>query len=194
MGKQLTRPLRPEGREGFSLVEVAIVTVLLLVAVGGLSGAVLSSLRLSRATEESARADEAVRALAGRIHNDGFGVLFQQYNADPSDDLLGAGKAPGAAFDVPGLTARPDDPDGHVGRIVFPTVDLLGGKQALREDVVDERLGMLAGVGRDLNGNGELPNDDQMTVGYVILPARLIVEWTGAGGDRSYELDLVFVP
>jgi hypothetical protein len=25
----------------------------------------------------------------------------------------------------------------------------------------------------------------------VLLPARLIVEWTGAGGDRSYELDVV---
>jgi hypothetical protein len=47
-------------------------------------------------------------------------------------------------------------------------------------------------AGRDLNGNG-IPNEDA-TNNYVQLPVRLIVEWTGAGGDRSYELDLVLVP
>ena len=49
------------------MVEIAIVAVLLLVAVGGLSGAVLSSLRLARTSEESALADEATRALAARM-------------------------------------------------------------------------------------------------------------------------------
>lgn len=173
-------------RGGFSLVEVAILAVLLLVAVGGLSGAVLSSLRLSRTTEESTRGDEAARALAARMQIQAFGDLFRLYNAYPDDDPAGKGTAPGAAFDVAGLTPRAGDPDGRVGRIVFPTVDLPGGAQALREDVVDARVGMP----RDLNGD-DAPDALDHANDYVLLPARLIVEWTGAGGDRSYELDVV---
>jgi len=190
VGKNLARPFQRSHREGFSLVEVTILALLLLVAVGGLSGAVLSSLRLSRTTEESALADEGARALAGRLQTETFADLFRRYNENPADDPGGVpGSAPGAAFDVRGLTPRSDDADGRVGRIVFPVVDLGGGVQALREDVVDVRLGMPEG--RDLNGNG-VPNEDA-TNNYVLLPARLIVEWTGAGGNRSYELDLVLV-
>lgn len=191
MGKKLVRRFQRSHREGFSLVEVTILALLLLVAVGGLSGAVLSSLRLSRTTEESALADEAARALAGSLQTETFAELFRRHNENPADDPGGVpGSAPGAAFDVRGLTARTDDADGRVGRIVFPAVDLGGGVQALREDVSDVRLGMAEG--RDLNGNG-VPNEDA-TNNYVLLPARLIVEWTGAGGNRSYELDLVLVP
>jgi hypothetical protein len=169
-------------------VEVAILAVLLLVAVGGLSGAVLSSLRLARTSEESAVADEAVRALAARMLTEPFDNLFARYNESPA-------AVPGAAFDVAGLAPQADDPDGRVGRIVFPAVDLPGGLQALREDVVDPRLGMPAVgmAGRDLNGDGAVDALDHAG-DYVILPARLIVEWTGAGGDRSYELDVVLAP
>lgn len=189
MGKILTRPFHRSHRAGFSLLEVTILALLLLVAVGGLSGAVLSSLRLARTTEESTQADEAARALAARLQNEAFASLFSLYNTNPADDPGGVGTAPGGAFDVRGLTARRGDADGRVGRIVFPAVDLGGGVQALREDVVDVRLGMAEG--RDLNGNG-VPDEDA-TNDYVLLPARLIVEWTGAGGDRLYELDLVLV-
>jgi hypothetical protein len=173
-------------QQAFSLVEVAILAVLLLVAVGGLSGAVLSSLRLSRSSEESALADEATRALAARMQTSPFSQLFGLYDESP-----GPGAAPGAAFDVRGLTPQADDTDGRVGRIVFPTVELVPGVQALHEDVLDMRLGMEAG--RDLNGDTLVDAADHSN-DYVILPARLIVEWTGAGGDRSYELDLLLVP
>jgi hypothetical protein len=177
-------------RRGFSLVEVAILAVLLLVAVGGLSSAVLSSVRLARATEESARADEAARALGARMQAVEFRDIFATYNGYPDDDPGGVpGSAPGGAFDVRGLAPRADDPDGRVGRIVFPVVELVSGAEALREDVVDVRLGMAAG--RDLNGDGDWVDD--VTADYALLPARLIVEWSGAGGNRSYELDLVLV-
>lgn len=198
MGKQRVRALlgSRRQREGFSLIEVTVLSLLLLVAIGGLSGAVLSSLRLSRTTEESTIADEATRALAARMQNEPFRELFRRYNSDPNDQLGLAPPIPGPAFDVTGLKPRSDDPDGRVGRIVFPALDLPGGGQALREDVVDERLGMLAGEGRDLNGNANgapPPYTDDVTNDYRLLPVRLIVEWTGAGGDRSYELDLVLV-
>lgn len=194
MGKNCARSLvlRRGGRGGFSLVEVTILAVLLLVAVGGLSGAVLSSLKLSRTTEESALADEAARALAANMLVTAFPSIFSDYNGTPQDDLGGLGTGPGAAFDVRGLTPRTGDEDGRVGRLVFPTAPLMGGGEALREDVVDERLGMLDGVGRDLNGDGDALDD--VTGDYVLLPVRVIVEWTGAGGNRSYELDLLLEP
>jgi len=187
---RLGTPRHVRGRGGFSLVEVMILAVLLLVAIGGLSGAVLSSLKLSRATEESSRADEGVRALAARMQNTDFSEIFWTYNGSTADDPDGPGTAPGNTFDVPGLAPRRDDPDGRVGRIVFPSVDLGGGLEGLAEDVVDPRLG-IGEEGRDLNGNGAF--HDVLTNDYLLLPVRLIVEWTGAGGNRVYELDLLLV-
>lgn len=163
-----------------------MLALLLLLAVGGLSSAVLSSVRLGRVNQESALADHAARALGARMQTFPFDDIFSAYNATPGDDPAGA---PGAAFDVRGLNPRAGDPDGRVGRIVFPSVTLAGGAEALREDVIDPRLGMADG--RDLNG--DLDAADDVTGDYVLLPARLIVEWTGAGGDRAYELDLVLV-
>lgn len=191
VGKKESRPgTGPacQDRGGFSLVEVTVLALLLLVAIGGLSGAVLSSLRLARTTEESALADEAARALAARMQTTTFADIFRTYNGATVDDPAGAGTAPGAAFDVRGLTARSDDADGRVGRVVFPSVDAGGGLEALREDVADARLG-IPEEGRDLNGNGT--TNDDVTADYRLLPVRLIVEWTGAGGNRVYELDLL---
>jgi len=177
-------------RAGFSMVEVMVVAILLLVAVGGLSGAVLSSLRLSRTTEESSIADDAARALAARIQLETFSEIFRRYNGTDVDDV-GLGVVPGNAFDVPGLTAREDDPDGRVGRVVFPSVELPGGLEALSEQAVEPRLGMTEGAPRDLNLDGDVL--DLLTFDYVLLPVRLVLEWTGAGGDRTYELDLLLV-
>lgn len=163
-----------------------ILTLLLLVAIGGLSGAVLSSLRLGRTSEEQARADGGALALAGQMQAQDFDQLFRLYNESAADDPGGPGTAPGAAFDVSGLTPRADDPDGRVGRIVFPAIEV-GGLPTLREDYQDARMGMSAGL--DLNGDGDAVDD--ATNDYVVLPARLIVEWTGAGGNRTHELDLL---
>jgi len=176
------------GSAGFSLVEVAILAVFLLVAVGGLSSAVLSSLQLSRTTEESALADEAARGLAADMQSHTFRDIFKLYNADPNDDPVGI-VGPGAAFDVRGLTPRAGDADGRVGRIEFPAVPTgVGTGVALREDFDDRRMAMP----RDLNGNGA--DVDDASADYLVLPVRLIVEWTGAGGNRSLELDLALLP
>ena len=191
MGKRLQRTRFACVRGGFSLVEVALLSVFLLIALGGLSSAVISSLKLSRTTEETSIADDAARRMAGELQTVNFSAIFASYNANPNDDPNLPGTAPGAAFDVRGLTPRNGDPDGRVGRLVFPSVDL-GAGEVLREDVVDPRLGMEEGEGRDLNGNGE--TDDDVTLDYAILPVRIVLEWTGPGGNRSHELDLLLVP
>ena len=66
---ELARVVRPGGRattsgRGFTLLELTVAMFLLLVAVGGLSGAVISSLHLSQTNEETAIADEEI----GRAH------------------------------------------------------------------------------------------------------------------------------
>jgi len=173
-------------REGFSLVEVAVLAVLLLVAIGGLSSAVLSSLRLSESAEQTARADQAAHLFAAELRRVPFEEIFRRYNATPGDDPGLAGSAPGSAFDVLGLTPRSDDPDGRVGRLIFPVALDAGGNEVLDENVLDERLGMPAGL--DLNGDGLLGD---ASANYTLLPVRLVLEWTGAGGARSYELALL---
>src|SRR5262245_44151515 len=133
---QRTAPARTaRARGGFSLVEVALLAVFLLIAVGGLSSAVLSSIKLSRTTEESAIADDAARAMAGTLQTVNFAEIFKRYNSNPNDDPNAPGTAPGSTFDVPGLTPRTGDADGRVGRLIFPSVDL-GAGEVLREDVV----------------------------------------------------------
>jgi hypothetical protein len=112
-----------------------------------------------------------------------FDQCFALYNADPADDPAGAGTAPGASFAVPGLTARPGDPDGFVGEIVFPEIGA-----ALREDVANRDLGMP----RDLNGDGVIDNADHAG-DYAILPVRIRLQWTGRNGLRTLELDSMLV-
>jgi prepilin-type N-terminal cleavage/methylation domain-containing protein len=175
-----------EQQAGFSLVEVMVVTLLLLVAVGGLAGSVATSMRLSRTTREQALADEALRIQAGRMQSEAFAQVFRRYNGTDSDDPGLAGSAPGAAFEVDGLSPQEGDPDGVVGRIVFPVVEV-GGVETLREDVEERQLGMLEGL--DLNGDGDAQDDASND--YVLLPVRLIVEWKGAAGNAVRELDLL---
>lgn len=181
-------PLRRRNRRaGFSIVEVAILAILLLVAVGGLSGAVLSSLRLSHSSEENARADQAAHLKAAELQRVPFAEIFARYNNASLDDPVGV--SPGGAFDVEGLTPRRDDADGRVGRLVFPVSATVAGGEALDENISDVRLGMPDGL--DLNGDGVL--GDASTT-YQLLPVRLILEWSGVGGPRTYELDLLLQP
>ena len=175
---------------GFTLVEIALLTVILLVAVGGLSGAVVSAIQLSRATEETAIADDAARAMAAQFALTPFDELFATYNADPGDDPDGQGTAPGEHFVVAGLAPRRDDADGRVGRIFMPAVDIAGGPaQSLQEDFVEPRWGMP----RDLSGDTFVDSDDHKD-DYIALPVTVRLEWVGPGGSRSLQVDLLLVP
>lgn len=172
-------------RAGFTLVEVVIASLILVIAVGGLTGSILAGLKLSRTNEEGARAEAALRSALARIEDTPFEQVFATYNADPGDDP-GPG-APGASFNVAGLTAVEDDPDGLVGEVIFPSVDV-GGAFELREDVVDPSFQMP----RDLSGDGLWDNADHSD-DYVILPVRVRVRWTGASGVRAVERSVLLV-
>ena len=50
-----------------------------------------------------------------QMHAVPFDDLYALFNQSGDDDPGGVGTAPGAHFDVPGLSARANDPDGKVG-------------------------------------------------------------------------------
>jgi hypothetical protein len=146
-------------------------------------------MRLSRTTEESAVADEAVRALAGRMQTESFAQLFKQYNG--SGRRRGRrGQGPGANFDVSASRrAR--------GRRRARRAHRLPGG---RPSAAASRSCARTSSTRAWHGDRSRPGPRRVidatdhSSDYAILPVRLIVEWTGAGGNRSYELDVVLVP
>lgn len=175
---------RPSGSHGFTLVEVVIAAVILVIAVGGLTGSILAGLKLSRTNEEDARAEEGLRSALAGLEGTAFGDVFAAFNSDPDDDPV---PAPGAGFAVEGLTAVAGDPDGLVGEVIFPTV-ANGGTLELREDVADPAFQMP----RDLSGDGGWDNENHAD-DYVILPVRVRVRWSGASGERVRERSVLLV-
>ncbi len=168
-------------RSGFSLVELLCALTVLLISVLGFTQAITASARTNQQTREKTLAMEAARRVIEEVESNVFAEDFWRYNQSPADDPSGVGTAQGGNFVVPGLCAMPGDPDGMVGEIVFPT--RVGFPGALREDVVNERLGMP----RDLNG------DDVIDAGnhagdYRLLPLLVRVRWRGAAGNASVEL------
>jgi prepilin-type N-terminal cleavage/methylation domain-containing protein len=172
-------------RRGFTLVELAIGVTILVVGVLGFARTLVSLERAQVRTREAGRATEAARAMLERIQAEAFPEAFRRYNATGNDDPGGANTAPGANFAVDGLSPRPDDADGFVGQVIFPTPAGLPGE--LRESVVDAALGMP----RDLNGDGVVHATDSYATDYEILPVRVRVEWLGAAGEGTVEIATV---
>lgn len=173
--------LRSTGRAGMTLLEVTIaISVLVLGIVGSMQTMILLE-RSAERTRESDRATQAARQVLEKIQAEAFPEAFRRYNGTTADDP-GTGVAPGCNFAVPGLSARPDDPDGMPGEVDFPTPPGMPG--VLREDIVDPLLGMP----RDLNGDGIIDGTTNCATTYKILPVRIRVRWIGAAGPGEVEL------
>ena len=165
-----------------TLLELTIVTSILVVGFLALSQTIVTSMQVTRVNRETALATDGLRGTIEALQGYGeFDDLFNQYNDDPLDDVGGAA-APGTAFDVPGLQAAPDDPDGRVGEIVFPATETAAGLE-LHELLDDPELGMP----RDLDGDGvlELVNVEDS---YVLLPVLVRLRWSGHSGVREMEV------
>ena len=167
---------RASRRAGWTLLEILISTVILLILLMGFSYGLVSSTSLGTATREQGTAREAARGRLEELRATAFEEVLARYSGEPGEDPVAK---PGSHFDVPGLTARPDDPDGHVGEIVFP----LSEDGELREDLELERLGMP----RDLSGEGDIDGLDH-AADYRLLPVLVRLEWRGASGDALFEL------
>lgn len=152
----------------------------LMVAVLAHSQSVTSSLRSQQSLRERKIALNAARDQFELMRAQPFAELYQRYNASDADDGALTGPAPGPNFQVAGLTPRAGE--NFEGRIEFPEVNV-GGASQLREDLDLPLFGMPY----SLDGDGAIDNGDK-SFSYQLLPVRVVIEWTGTGGDAALEL------
>jgi prepilin-type N-terminal cleavage/methylation domain-containing protein len=171
------RARRKDAPGGFTMIELTLVMSVLLVAFLALSQSLVTSMALTRVNRESALATDGLRRMVETLQgSEDFDDLFALYNSEPGDDP-GPGPAPGSTFQVEGLEAAPDDPDGIVGEIVFPAI---GGD--LYENLDMPELSMP----RDLDGDGGI---SMIPVGeYRLLPVLVRLRWSGISGERTAEV------
>lgn len=181
---RIPRELARRTRAGFSLLEVTAAIAVLTISLCGITGSIVASDRLTQVNQESALAESAVRQAVESLRGAPFATVFAQFNGTNADDPGGV-VSPGADFDVPGLSATPDDADGLPGRIEFP-VAAGGAADELREDGNDPALGLPA----DLDGDGVIDATDH-SADYRILPVRVQVAWTGSTGRRTLTVETV---
>lgn len=163
------------------MVEVMVALLVLTVAVQILSSTVTASISYTRVKRERGAAVVAATNVIEEMHSLPFYDLFATYNGDPDDDPAGPDTAPGAHFDVDGLTPLPGDE--FVGRIEFPVEG-----ERLVETVQDRRFG----TPRDLNGDLLIDGDDR-SGDHLVLPVVVTVEWMSQLGERRFEIATMLV-
>jgi prepilin-type N-terminal cleavage/methylation domain-containing protein len=166
---------RSRSERGFTLLEVMISILLLVLGIAGISRLTIGVTRAGNLQRETERATEGARAMIERIKAVSFSQAFRSFNATGSDDPGGVGTAPGANFAVAGLRPAPDDPDGLPGEVIFPTPADQPGQ--LSESVIDPKVAMP----RDLNGDGAIDSANHAT-DYKLLPVRVCVRWQSNDG------------
>ena len=159
-------------RSGFSLVEVLMAGVVIVIAMSGFSRAIVSGLKVNEANRKTAIASEAAQEMLETLYAQNFRNVFAAYNDTTADDPPGL--APGSSFPITRSTWTVESATGMTGTLTFPTMP--GAPGVLREDVVDFGLGMP----RDLNGDGLVDGLDH-SGDYVVLPVRIRVTWPGGG-------------
>jgi len=165
------RGRRARIRSGFTLIELAIATSILMVGLVAIISATSKMHSLRKLTRERVLAQNAMRSVAERIHARSFGLS----NTHPEEwvaqliGVYGPDGTIGDRFAVRGLTAVSGSPS-------------VGAVQILTDETVDdEAIGYELGLPRDLNGDGDA-NDSDVTPDARILPIVLEVRWRGQAG------------
>lgn len=167
------------------MVELTIIMVVLLVAVGGTLGSISSFVVLSDSSWERSIAYAAAQRAVEEMQAEPFQEIFARFNTSAADDPAGA---QGPSFTVTGLDARDGDADGMVGRILFPVDPATPAE--LHEDLVDASFGFP----RDLTGDNVADALDHAN-DYEVLPVQVRVEWRGkSGGNRFVEIETILRP
>ncbi len=162
------------------MVAISVLTI----AVVGATGSILAGDRLQRANRDSAIAEDAVRQVLESMRGSDLATTFARFNTTVADDPGGVA-SPGATFDVAGLRSPPTNAGAPVGTISFPII-LNGAVPELREDFVDDEMGMPA----DLNADGAIDALDHRG-DYRVLPVRVRVQWYGPLGTRTLTVETV---
>lgn len=177
---------RATRRGGFTLVELMIAVLLIVVAMAGYLHSIVQSSATAEATRRMALATQSARETIEAMKSTAFEDVFATYNDDPNDDPGGVGMAPGAGFAVPGLEAAPGDPDGLVGQILLPVDAAVPG--VLREDLANP----IFATPRDLSGDGVVDAADH-SGDYALLPVVVRLAWRTQKGVSRVELKTVLV-
>lgn len=160
----------PTRRDGFTLIELAIATSILMIGIVSVLSASSQMNSLRVVNRERTLAQNAVRSLSERIH-----AASEGFSDDPTTwaaDLVaayGPGGAPGQHFDVLGLAPAADGE--RVGTVAI----------GVDERATDAELGRDLGMPRDLNGDGDATDAD-VSASARILPVTLTLRWRGENG------------
>lgn len=162
---------RTQGRRkagGFTLIEVALAVIVLLVGLMALSASAVRVQSLSRAARERMAAQNALRAKAEEIRS-----ISRAGLSDPLGWGLHVSTALAAlsTFPVEGLNAIEGQPT--VGRVTLVN----------DETATDAGLGVELGMPRDLDGDG-LATSNSVVGSARLLPVVLEVRWNSPAGQQ----------
>lgn len=167
-----TRPGR--ARAGFTLIEVSLAIVMLIVALVAMTASNVRSQVLHRSTHERSQAHNALRAVAERI---------QSVSRAGVDSSLGWANYVRAAF-TPGT--------GEIG-VTFAVAGLVPLEGAatvgtievvLDETSTDATVGAALGLPRDLNGDGDAA-DASVGADARVIPIVLRARWRSPTGVQT---------
>ena len=182
---------------GFTMVEMVIAMMILVVAITGLLATIIPATQLIMVNRETTIAMGAAMGMIEYMSDpDIFSDLFALYNRNPTDDPdvgYAEGGAPGQHFVVPVLNPVEGDPDGMVGAIYFPTFCTTPGDvetEQLLENKLDAEytgygIDTMLGLPRDLGPPVGLDADLNHAEDYYLLPVIIRLEWTGVAGERD---------
>lgn len=165
-------------RGGFSIVEMLVASLVVIIALSGFLRSIVGSMALAQTNREMSLAPQAARQMLEVLASEPVEQVFARYNGDASDDPGGPGTAPGRNFEVRGLDPRRDDADGMVGEILFPTPGPASGLLS------EGASATFRDMPRDLNLNGVSLEAD-VSADYVLLPVIVRLEWSSATGNKT---------
>jgi hypothetical protein len=167
MNRTSVTPRPARGDAGLALVEILVALSLLAIGFLSLVATLAQNARLQRITHEKHLAVVGAESILEDLRRADFRSVVTEF---------GSGASPGPNFDLVGLAARPGDVDGRVGRISF-----------ILDETAADTVAKQLGLPRDLNGDGDAL-DTSVKADYRMLPVRIEVEWSGAGGDSRIEI------
>lgn len=166
-----------------TLVELSIAIVIFTVATGMLLQLIASGHSLRDTARDEWLATSHAQNALEKMKAAPFRDIAAMYDGDPFNDPGGPGTAPGKNFEVGGLEPTSADPDGFVGEIVLPVVNI-GSSVAPDWQVRENQGDVLLGLPRDLNGDAVIDVEDHAD-DYTILPALVRIRWRGRYGPRE---------
>jgi prepilin-type N-terminal cleavage/methylation domain-containing protein len=166
------RRVRARRRQGFTLIELAVATSILMIGLVSVLSATSQMHSLRRSNRERTVAMNALRSMAERIH-----ATSHEFSDDPTTwatDLLatyGPNGTHGNRFQVEELDVAGTAP--AVGTIEIVT----------SETSTDGQLRAELGMPRDLNADGDAADED-VSASARILPVLLTLRWRSERGER----------